>query len=60
MTYYPALGTGELYDLEKDPRELYNRWGDAKLGAVRRKMKNLLLDRVLAARDPLPVRENRY
>ncbi len=60
MTYYLALGTGELYDLESDPKELYNRWGDAKLGAVRRKMKNLLLDRVLAARDPLPVRENRY
>ena len=60
LTYYPALGTGELYGLADDPKELVNRWGDAGMEAVRARMKDLLLARIAAAHDPLPVRENRY
>ena len=60
MTYYPALENGDLYHLTDDPKELVNRWRDPKLDVVRAEMKDLLLARMAAAHDPLPVRQNRY
>lgn len=57
LSYYPKLQTGELYDLAADPEEYVNLWDDTRLRAERSRMKELLLDRVLAARDPLPLRE---
>ena len=60
MSYYPGEDYGELYDLEADPDEFVNRWKDPGLDSVRRQLRDQLLDRVLTARDPLPVREQRY
>ena len=60
MSYYPGKDYGELYDLENDPHEFVNRWKDPSLQATKRQLKDELLDRVLAAHDPLPVREELY
>jgi arylsulfatase len=60
MSYYPGKEYGELYDLENDPHEFINRWNDPSMQATKRRLKDELLDRVLAAHDPLPVREELY
>jgi arylsulfatase A-like enzyme len=57
MSYYPGKEYGELYDHESDPDEFVNRWRDPALKAVKRRLQDELLDRVLTAHDPLPVRE---
>jgi arylsulfatase A-like enzyme len=57
LSYYPGKDYGELYDHESDPEEFVNRWRDPALEAVRRQLKDELLDRVLKAHDPLPVQE---
>lgn len=60
MSYYPRLQTGELYNLAEDPEEFVNLWDNPKFAAQRSQLKERLLDRLLAARDPLPVRELPY
>ncbi len=60
LTYYPGKDYGELYDLEDDPDEFVNRWNDQAVQRVKRGLKDELLDRVLAAHDPLPLREAPY
>jgi len=60
MSYYPTVDYGELYDLETDPHEYVNRWNDAGLTAVRRRLKDELLARIAGAHDPLPIRERPY
>jgi len=57
MSYYPGKEYGELYDLESDPDEFVNRWHDPALKTVKLRLQDELLDRVLTAHDPLPVRE---
>jgi len=52
-----SLGTGELYDLEQDPTETCNRWGDLQYQTVKIDMLNRLCDRLAAMVDPLPLRE---
>jgi arylsulfatase len=60
LSYYPALKTGELYNLGEDPEEFVNLWDRAGLEKQRTMLKDELLDRVLCAHDPLPVREQPY
>ena len=60
MSYYPGSPFGELYNLTEDPHEFDNLWADPKCGAVRRRLTGELLDRALAAHDPLPVREEPF
>jgi arylsulfatase A-like enzyme len=60
ISYYPKLQTGELYSLTEDPEEFVNLWDRPKYRAERLRLKERLLDRVLAARDPLPLREMPY
>ncbi|MDP6777189.1 MAG: sulfatase-like hydrolase/transferase [Candidatus Latescibacteria bacterium] len=43
MVYYIGQAAGELYDLEADPGELWNRWEDAGYAVVRDQMKEQLL-----------------
>jgi arylsulfatase A-like enzyme len=60
LSYYPKLQTGELYDLTADPDEFVNLWDSSKHAARRSQLKERLLDRYIAARDPLPIREMPY
>lgn len=60
LSYYPGKEYGELYDLEGDPHEFVNRWRDPGLEAVKRRLKDELLERIVEAHDPLPVREELY
>lgn len=60
LSYYPGKECGELHDLESDPHELINRRNDPSMQATKRRLKDKLLDRVLATHDPLPVREEPY
>ena len=56
LIHYPGCDYGELYDLRNDPGEFANLWADAGLRVQRQQMVGLLLDRLAAARDPLPER----
>jgi len=60
LSYYPGKPYGELYELERYPHEFVNRWSDPSLEKEKRGLKDELFDRVLAAHDPLPVREELY
>ncbi|MEJ2704175.1 MAG: sulfatase-like hydrolase/transferase, partial [Sedimentisphaerales bacterium] len=60
FTYYPGKDYGELYDLEKDPNEFTNLWNDDKMQDVKIELTRKLLDRIVATRDPLPIREKPY
>jgi len=60
MSHYPGMAFGELYDLTADPGELSNVWSQPKYEAMRRRLRDELLDRVMQAHDPLPIRETMY
>jgi arylsulfatase len=60
LSYYPGQPAGELYDLNSDPDEFVNLWDRPGVETVRNRLKDELLDRILAARDPLPAREKPY
>jgi len=49
--------TGELYDLDADPNETYNRWDDPDYQPVKIDMFGRLCDRMAWTVDPLPLRE---
>ncbi|MBT3268398.1 sulfatase-like hydrolase/transferase [Candidatus Poribacteria bacterium] len=44
LTWYAGQPYGELYDLERDPREKTNRWDDADYSADRSELLGRLLD----------------
>ncbi len=48
MNYYPTCD-GELYDLENDPGETRNLWGDAAAAEVQRELKHTLLNWLITA-----------
>ena len=60
LSHYPGAPYGELYDLSSDPEEFTNLWAQAKYRDIRSRLQVQLLDRVLAAHDPLPMREQPY
>lgn len=51
---------GELYDLRHDPGEFVNLWSEAGCLSQRRELEALLMDRLAATQDPLPVNEHDY
>ncbi|MBU0611729.1 MAG: sulfatase-like hydrolase/transferase [Armatimonadetes bacterium] len=51
---------GELYDLRNDPGEFVNLWPERDYLARRRELEALLMDRLAATQDPLPVNEYHY
>ncbi len=50
----------ELYDLEQDPAESYNRWNDPVYAAVQADLYRRLCDRMAQTADPLPERIGLY
>ncbi len=57
---FDMQGTGQLYDLSKDPAELENLYDRPELADVQREMLADLLAWTLRAQDPLPLPRNRY
>lgn len=57
---FVSNGTGELYDLELDPDEFENRWSDPAYENVQRYLIEVLIKRIAATRDPLPMRTKPY
>ena len=57
LTLYHSLGSGELYDLEKDPGEFENLWSNPNARPLREEMLLKLIDRMAGTVDPLPVRK---
>ena len=55
-----GMDGGELYDLDKDPDETNNRWGDPAYESAKLMLLKRLCDRMAWTADPLPVREGRY
>jgi hypothetical protein len=53
-------GAGQLYDLEADPVELNNLYGDPEFVEVERALLAELLAWTLRAQDPLPLPRRRY
>ena len=47
MVYYPGQSYGELYDLESDPLELENLWGDHEHSELQGRMTVALLERLI-------------
>ena len=58
LIHYRSRPFGELYDLTDDPGEFVNLWADPGYGRQRREMEHLLLERLVAAQDPLPTRRH--
>ncbi len=56
LAYYHGLPAGELYDLEKDPREFTNLWSDPGARDAKEAMLLELAGRVTETIDPLPLR----
>ncbi len=55
LTLELASGAGELYDLDGDPLEMDNRFGDAGMAAVQRELTAMIGSRPADARaEPLP------
>ncbi|MDQ3702332.1 MAG: sulfatase-like hydrolase/transferase [Chloroflexota bacterium] len=52
------LGTSELYDLQQDPRELRNVYGQAEHAAVQQALEGRLLDWLIHTSDVVPLDEN--
>jgi choline-sulfatase len=53
-----TYGDHELYDLEKDPRELDNRYGEKEYGAIQAVLERRLLDWYIATADSVPTEED--
>lgn len=56
LIHYVNYPHGELYDLQSDPGEFVNLWGEAGHLPQRRELEALLMDRLAATQDPLPER----
>ncbi len=57
LVHYVGQPFGELYDLRNDPGEFDNLWDDPGYADRRKDLECLLLERMLAAQDPLPERK---
>jgi arylsulfatase A-like enzyme len=53
-------GAGQIYDLENDPAELENLYGDERFASVRSELMAELLTWILRTQDPLPHPRTRY
>lgn len=60
LVRYHSSGEGELYNLQKDPKELVNLWDSEKERDVKLEMIIKLADRMAWTMDPLPQRESAW
>jgi arylsulfatase A-like enzyme len=54
IAVYHSLGTGELYDLTRDPTETRNLWGDPNSRGTRDELTMKVMERMTDTLDPLP------
>jgi arylsulfatase len=57
LVFYQKLPMGELYDLQKDPSETNNLWGESSARSAREMMMQLMASRMIDTVDPLPERK---
>jgi choline-sulfatase len=55
MVYYPGKPYGEIYNLAEDPQEQDNLWDALEGSAIKRELKDLLLEWAFASEDDLPL-----
>jgi arylsulfatase A-like enzyme len=55
LTYYPRIGTGELFDLQADPDELYNLWHEPNLRSTKSELLEKLMSEYAAWTPFFPV-----
>lgn len=60
LTYFSGAGTGELYDLKRDPDEFTNLWDDPGYQERRIELMEVLMNRIAGTRDPLPYKIRPY
>lgn len=53
LVHYVRAPHGELYDLQEDPHELYNRFDDPGAAKARQEMQAALADWLINSQDPL-------
>jgi len=56
FTTYPDDRGGELFDLEEDPEELYNRWDDPEYAEVRDRLAHQFVETYVRSESGLPRR----
>jgi len=54
LTYYAGKPYGELYDLENDPKEFTNLYGQEKYRDIQENLKQILLDELILTEGRLP------
>ncbi|MBN9389057.1 MAG: sulfatase-like hydrolase/transferase [Chloroflexi bacterium] len=57
LVNFHGLNMGELYDLQEDPLERFNRWGDPAYREVMFEMLMRMTDSEARTADPLPLRQ---
>ena len=58
LSFYDGAGWGELYDLERDPHECVNLWGDAGAAKLKSEMLGELAQRMLDYTETSPYPEH--
>ncbi|MFQ6048038.1 MAG: sulfatase, partial [Phycisphaerae bacterium] len=56
LSCYSHAESGELYDLQEDPRELNNLWAEPAYRDLREQLTLRLMQRMMQSDDPLPAR----
>ena len=59
LTAYSGQPYGELFDLQEDPHELWNRWDDPNCQALKAELRALLLDTIMQTDSVLPRQSGR-
>ena len=60
MIVYHGTDQGELYDLENDPDEFENLWGDTTHAGLKTRMLKKAFDASVFTMDPAPIREGEF
>jgi hypothetical protein len=60
LTHYSNTDWGLLFDLEQDPNEFVNLYGDKAYAGVVRDLRLLLLDVLVCSGDPPPFPSERF
>jgi hypothetical protein len=60
LNYCDKPRSGELYDLEKDPGEFNNLWGNSHYRDAQEMMMYIMVGRMIETTDPLPERHTSW